>query len=112
MSIFFPIPAWLQAQELIVLLGGGLGYLFPIALACKLYGKDELHWRHLTILATVLFSWIGFLTVRCIRAGVRGYVDAMEPPGGPVHHSLRAAAKGYREGVSDASRPDQERPRS
>lgn len=71
----FPLPAALSGDEMRILLSIPLFYLVPIWLSFRYYGKGEAHWRLFSILATVMGSWLGFVIVRAIRAGLRRYLE-------------------------------------
>ena len=66
-------------SELFILLLLPLAYVLPIWLAFRKYGEGQSHWRALAILATVLFSWIGYILVSCVHAATGGYVEGRKP---------------------------------
>lgn len=71
----FPLPAALGGDEMRILLSIPLFYLVPIWLSFRYYGKGERYWRLFSILATVVGSWLGFVIVRAIRAGLRAHLE-------------------------------------
>ena len=60
-------------SELFILLLLPLGYVLPIWLAFRKYGEGKAHWRTLAIVATVMFSWLGYILVSCIYSATGGY---------------------------------------
>lgn len=65
----------LGGSELFVLIVIPLLYVVPIWMSFRKYGEGKAHWRGLSILATLLLSWIGYIIVSSIHAGTKGYVE-------------------------------------
>ncbi len=71
----------LGGRELSVLIVLPLLYVIPIWMSFRKYGEGKAHWRGLSILATLLFSWIGYILISSIHAGTKGYVEGhIQPP--------------------------------
>jgi hypothetical protein len=71
----------LAGPELFLLLALPLLYVLPVWLSVRRYGPGQQHWRLFSILATLLLSWVGFILVASVRAGLAGYVEGRRPPG-------------------------------
>lgn len=75
----------LGGRELFVLMVLPLLYIVPIWMSFRKYGEGKAHWRGLSILATLLFSWIGYILINSIHAGTQGYVEGrIQPPSSPL----------------------------
>jgi len=70
----------LDPSELFILLLLPLCYVLPIWLACRKYGEGKSHWRTIAILATVMFSWLGYILVSCIYSATGGYREGRTGP--------------------------------
>ena len=65
----------LGGPELMVLVGIPLLYIVPIWLSIRNYRDGQSHWRLISIVAVLFMSWVGFILVRAIKSGIRGYVE-------------------------------------
>lgn len=65
----------LGGQELFILLGIPLLYILPIWLSLRWYGPEQRQWRAISIIASLLMSWVGFILVRAIHSGFAGYQE-------------------------------------
>ena len=70
----------LGRQESLLVFSLLILWVVPIWLSIRIYRENQAHWRLFSVLATVCFSWIGFIVVRSIRAGASGYVDGRTKP--------------------------------
>jgi hypothetical protein len=66
----------LGGPEMFILLLLPLLYLVPIWLSFRKYGEGKGHWRMLSIVATLLFSWLGYIVIGSLHSGAKGYVEA------------------------------------
>jgi hypothetical protein len=66
--------------EIFLLIVLPLLYVVPIWLSFRKYREGEEHWRGLSILATLLLSWVGYILIGSIRAGAKGYVEGRIQP--------------------------------
>ena len=65
----------LGGPELMVLIGIPLLYVVPIWVSIRVYREGQSHWRLISIVAVLFMSWIGFILVRAVKSGIRGYVE-------------------------------------
>jgi TctA family transporter len=65
----------LGASEWVALLGVPLLYILPLWLSFRNYGEGRTHWRTVSIVATLFFSWMGYILVSAMAAGTKGYVE-------------------------------------
>ena len=91
MNPIIAIPG-LGASETLVVLGIPLLYALPIWLACRRYGPGQYHWRLVAILATLLLSWIGYILVNAIKAGIAGFAEGVKSTEAQISNPTKPSA--------------------
>ena len=75
--------SFLGGSEMFVLIVLPLLYVLPIWMSFRKYREGKSHWRALSIIATLLLSWIGYILISSLHSGASGYTQARVQPPSP-----------------------------